>query len=287
MARNRKLTLSASLCSPLVLSLPFRRKSVAPLAAATTAGSTGRASGGGSEPPAQLPSTSGRSASEQQNGSAAVGDHVHYAEVYRQAALRAKQAEQASFVRRLKGCVPCLAWRPQAVAAVWLAPSTGCLAIPLLSPCWEEATLHDTHTSVQPWALSHAPLGLPVQARLALLPPAGHDLGLVHARALGDAALDGNARLLLLARRLRLLPEPQQHVQHHAGSGAQGNRRARCVASTALNHEWTGRHCWTPWLAPSPRFLPLRTSQDWFSTLVVALPSTPHSAGARLLALIR
>ncbi|KAL4422075.1 hypothetical protein ABPG77_001543 [Micractinium sp. CCAP 211/92] len=80
-----------------------RRKSVAPPAAGTPAGSSGRASGGGNEPLSQLPSTSGRRASEQQNGSAAAGDHISYADVYRQAAMQAKQAEQASILRRIKG----------------------------------------------------------------------------------------------------------------------------------------------------------------------------------------
>lgn len=106
---------------------------MAPPAAGTPAGSSGRASGGGNEPLSQLPSTSGRRASEQQNGSAAAGDHISYADVYRQAAMQAKQAEQASILRRIKGCARCCAGPDlacsDAFALGWM------LCCPLIDTC--------------------------------------------------------------------------------------------------------------------------------------------------------
>ncbi|KAL4458262.1 hypothetical protein ABPG75_013127 [Micractinium tetrahymenae] len=113
-----------------------RRKSVAAPAAATPAGSSGPNGGGGGEP--QLPSTSGRRGPEHQNGSAAAEGPVDYAEVYRQAALRAKQAEQASIVRRLKGRIS-LFYHQQAMTWGWymLEPWETLLWMSMLAfLCW-------------------------------------------------------------------------------------------------------------------------------------------------------
>lgn len=100
-ALPRQLLLNPGPCS-----LPHccRRKSVAPDAAAANttpaAGSSGR---GGSNGGDAAPSTSGRRAEVQQQGAPPADGQIDYAEFYRQAALKAKQEEQASILRRLKG----------------------------------------------------------------------------------------------------------------------------------------------------------------------------------------
>lgn len=73
-----------------------RRKSTAPGAAADgTPASSGHAGGGGE-------TTSGRHPAEP-HADGGDSSHTDYAEMYRQADLKAKRAEQSSLLRRLKG----------------------------------------------------------------------------------------------------------------------------------------------------------------------------------------
>lgn len=70
-----------------------------------------------------------------------------------------------------------------------------------------------------------------LQAHPAVLPPAGHDLGLVHAGAVGDCGVDGLPPAAHILCALGLLRQPIQHLPANPGGRTQQPGGARCEAA--------------------------------------------------------
>ena len=76
-------------------------------------------------------------------------------------------------------------------------------------------------STAEPFRPRPLPASLPAtaQARAADVPPAGHDLGVVHAGAVGDAAVDGHPAGPALLCAFGLLPQPRFGVPGRSGVG--------------------------------------------------------------------